>query len=202
MSAGGLWASAVGLALLYASAFYFPQIGIESSYWLPEAGRQILYPSAIALLALTPAAAWWQLHGYADGGQSGPLGLIVLAVLCWITILGAFSAAGYSAISIALIVTGGADNETTRWGTRCPRNRGRHAGGSAPLLGTAAARLDHPRIRLCGAGIDSAQSLPALNLRHPRRCAAPGPGARGRDQPGTGCRSSRAAPPAGGLDHL
>src|SRR5450755_1623354 len=115
MSAGGLWASAVGLALLCASAFYLPQIGIESSYWLPEAGRQILCPSAIALLALTPAAAWWQLRGHADGGRSGPLGLIVLAVLCWITILGAFSAAGYSAMSIALIVTGGADIETTRW---------------------------------------------------------------------------------------
>jgi hypothetical protein len=108
MSAGGLWGSAVGLALLYASAFYLPQIGIESSYWVPAAGSQILYPTAIALLLLTPAAAWWQRRGYADGARSGPLGLPVFAVLCWIAILGAFSAAGYSALSIALIVTGAA----------------------------------------------------------------------------------------------
>jgi len=106
----------VGLALLYASAFYLPQIGVEWSYWLPHVGRYVLYPSAIAILLLTPAAAWWQRRGYADGRRSGPLGLIVLAVLCWIALLGAFSAAGYSALSIALIVTGAAAAiDTTRW---------------------------------------------------------------------------------------
>jgi len=116
MSASALWGSAIGLASLYASAFYLPLIGIEASYWLPQVGSQVLYPSAIALLLLTPAAAWWQRCGYADGERAGPLGLIVLAVLCWTAILGAFSAAGFAALNIALIVSGAAASiETTRW---------------------------------------------------------------------------------------
>jgi hypothetical protein len=116
VSAGDLWGSAVGLALLYTSAFYLPQIGIESSYWVPDVGAQILYPSAVAVVLLTPAAAWWQWRGYGDGRRTGPVGLIVLAALCLIGIIGAFSAAGYSALDVALIVTGAAAAiETTRW---------------------------------------------------------------------------------------
>jgi Sulfatase len=111
-----LWGSAIGLALLYTSAFCLSQIGIESSYWLPDVVAQVLYPSAIALLVLTPAAAWWLWRGYGDGRRTGPAGLIVIAALCWIALIGAFSAAGYSALSVALIVTGGAaEIETTRW---------------------------------------------------------------------------------------
>jgi hypothetical protein len=115
MSAAPIWGSAVGLALLYASAFYLPQIGIESSYWLPSVGSEVLYPSAIALLVLAPAAFWWQRRRNAYADRADPLSLIVLAVLCWIALLGAFTAAGFSALSIALIVTGGASIEATRW---------------------------------------------------------------------------------------
>src|SRR5580658_1760983 len=103
MSAAPIWGSAVGLALLYASAFYLPQIGIESSYWLPSVGSEVLYPSAIALLVLAPAGLWWLRRRNAYAGRADPLSLIVLAVLCWIALLGAFTAAGFSALSIALI---------------------------------------------------------------------------------------------------
>jgi hypothetical protein len=116
MTAGGLWGSAIGLALLYASAFYLPQIGVEWSYWLPHVGSQVLYPTAIALLLLAPAAAWWQRRLYAGDGPPGASSLIVLAGLLGISVVGAFSAAGYSAMSIAMIITGAAASlEATRW---------------------------------------------------------------------------------------
>jgi len=109
------WGSAIGLVLLYTSAFYLPQIGIEWAYWLPNPGSQIVYPTVIALLLLTPTAAWWLRREHANDGRTGPSLLIVLAGLFWIAIVGAFSAAGYSAIDIALIVTGGASLDATRW---------------------------------------------------------------------------------------
>jgi hypothetical protein len=128
MRAAELWGQAFGLALLYCSAYYLPQVGIEQSYWLPEVGRQVLYPALVALLLLTPAAAWWLSHRNttvqgdvpairtAPGERSHGLDILPLTILSWIAIISAFSALGYSAISIALILTGAtAPIDTTRW---------------------------------------------------------------------------------------
>jgi hypothetical protein len=107
-----LFVPALGLALLYASAFYLPQIG---SYWLPNIGIQILYPTAVGVAIITFAAAWF-LKLVSEDRVSRFVGVLVLSALCWLAVVGAFSAAGYSALGVALVIEkSSATIETTRW---------------------------------------------------------------------------------------
>jgi Sulfatase len=106
------WFVALGLAMLYASGFYLPLAG---NYYVPAFGSQILYPSAIAVLVIFPLSAWFYSR-YDQGNQSGLWSGIVIAMLCWIAVVSAFSAAGYSALNIALIVSGAQIlGDATRW---------------------------------------------------------------------------------------
>jgi hypothetical protein len=108
----GLFVPALGLALLYTSAFYLPQIG---SYWLPNIGVQILYPTAIGAAIITGGAAWF-LNSVSEGRVKRLVAVVVLSALCWLALVGAFSAAGYSALGIALILEkSSATIESTRW---------------------------------------------------------------------------------------
>lgn len=104
-----------GLALLYASAYFLPMVGPEGPYWLPMAGSQVIIPSLIAVILLIPAMVW--LHRrYRDGNRAGPGGIVAVAMLCGIGVLGVFSAAGYSALGILLVVAQSSVSiETTRW---------------------------------------------------------------------------------------
>jgi hypothetical protein len=112
MSIRGRWIAGIGLALLYSSGFY---LSLAGSYYLPEAGSQILYPSAIAVLVISPLAVWF-LSCYGEGDRPGLWSALVIASLCWIAIVSAFSAAGYSALNIALIVSGTQIlGDATRW---------------------------------------------------------------------------------------
>jgi hypothetical protein len=118
MSVRSYWFVSIGVALLYASAFYLPDVGSGEAYWLALPGRQILYPSAIAILVMVPLMAWFQSRLARNGlnDRIDPIGVLVLAVFCWIAAIGAFSAAGYSALNVALVVSASDTNiEATRW---------------------------------------------------------------------------------------
>jgi hypothetical protein len=72
MSNRDVWSVSVGLALLYASAFYLPQVGVEWAYWLPAVGWQVLYPALVAILVLTPGAAYFQSRFGVEGAAQAP----------------------------------------------------------------------------------------------------------------------------------
>lgn len=103
--------------MLYCSAYYLPEIGIEHSYWLPRAGPDIVVPTVIACLVLVPLTAIWQARGLGSFKRGLSLDVLApLAILTFIALLGIFSAAGYSAMSIALLLAGAdAKVELTRW---------------------------------------------------------------------------------------
>jgi hypothetical protein len=106
------WRTALGLSLLYVSTFYLPLVG---SYWLTSLTGEVLYPSIVAVLILTPVAAMF-LASLSKGAIPKLLAATVIAGLCWVGLLSTFRAAGYSAMDIALITL--APNkpmEAVRW---------------------------------------------------------------------------------------
>lgn len=101
-----------GLALLYASAFFLPQIG---SYWYRYVGEQILYPTIVAFLATGFAAAWFRLN-YRDTSLWRIVASLGISALIWIAVIGIFSAAGRSATGVAIsVMARGSSVEATRW---------------------------------------------------------------------------------------
>jgi hypothetical protein len=48
------WGYALGLALLYTSGFYLPEVGVPQNHWLPCVAREVLIPSAIGTMILVP----------------------------------------------------------------------------------------------------------------------------------------------------
>ena len=103
--------------MLYCSAYYLPEIGIERAYWLPRAGHDIVVPTAVACIVLVPLMMIWQRRCLAKSQRGLALCVLApLAILSFIALLGMFSAAGYSAMSIALLLEGvDAKVELTRW---------------------------------------------------------------------------------------
>jgi hypothetical protein len=93
-----LWGDSVGLALLYTSAFYLPQVG---NYFFADVGPQILFPTAIGVSILTFAAYLFQSF-YFKRRLPVTICVFVIASLSWIAFLGIFSAAGHSALTVAL----------------------------------------------------------------------------------------------------
>jgi len=79
------------------------------------AGREIIVPSVIGVVLLSPFFAWFYLR-YGTRSVVGPFGVLGIAGLFWIAVLGVFSAAGYSALGVALVVAQSSVTiETTRW---------------------------------------------------------------------------------------
>lgn len=114
MSRSELCLRALGLALLYSSAFYLSRVGIGAAYWLPEVTQQVLYPTIVALLVLTPFAVLWIPNILRPAPKSATF--IPLAILTLIAFLGIFAASGYSALDMATIAVGNhASVDLTRW---------------------------------------------------------------------------------------
>ncbi len=95
------WAYAVGLALLYTSAYYLPYADAPHHYWLPYTGREILYPSLVGTLLLIPVA-WYIQTNYLKFGFRHLAGLLGMVVLGLDVIVSALSTVGYSAAGLVL----------------------------------------------------------------------------------------------------
>jgi len=101
-----------GLALLYASAFFLPQIG---SYWYRYVGEQVLYPTVFAVLATCLGAAWFRFS-YRETRAWRTLASLAISALLWIAMIGIFSAAGRSATGVAIsVMARDSSVEATRW---------------------------------------------------------------------------------------
>lgn len=95
------WAYAVGLALLYTSAYYLPYADAPHHYWLPYTGREVFYPSLVGTLLLIPLA--WYIHtNYLKFGFRHPAALLGIVVLGLDVIVSALSTVGYSAAGLIL----------------------------------------------------------------------------------------------------
>ena len=106
---------ALGLALLYTSAFYLPSVGVPQSYWYPYVGREILVPTVIGTMILVPIAHVILVR-YLRSRSWNPVEQIPVAVLTLIALMGGFSAVGYSATDLAISMAGAdATVDATRW---------------------------------------------------------------------------------------
>jgi hypothetical protein len=110
------WVYALGLALLYTSAYYLPYADAPHQYWLPYPSRQILYPSLIGTLLLIPLA-WLIQTRYAKFGLRHPIALLGMVVFGLDFVVSALSTVGYSAADlIASTWTDSAQNLVgSRW---------------------------------------------------------------------------------------
>ncbi len=93
------WAYAVGLALLYTSAYYLPYADAQHQYWLPKPVQEIVYPSVIGTLLLVPLA-WYTQTSYLKFGLRHPGALLGITVLGLDVIVSALSTVGYSAADL------------------------------------------------------------------------------------------------------
>jgi hypothetical protein len=107
---------AIGLALLYTSAYYLPYADGPHHYWLPYAGREIFYPSLVGTLLLIPVG-WYIQVTYVKFGFRHLLAALGIVVLGLDVIVSALSTVGYSAAGLLLSAwTDGASNlKGTRW---------------------------------------------------------------------------------------
>jgi hypothetical protein len=109
------WAFAVGLALLYTSAFYLPAVGTPQSYWIPHVTREILYPAVIGTAILVPATRMLLLR-YLQTRNWIFIEQVPVAALALIAFTGGFAAVGYSATDLIVSLVGrDATLEVTRW---------------------------------------------------------------------------------------
>jgi Sulfatase len=109
------WGYSLGLALLYTSAFYLPNVGVPQSYWLPYLGREILFPTVVGTLILIPIARLI-LSYYLRSPAWSLIGELPIMLLALLGIVGIISATGYSAPYLIISVTGNkAALDVTRW---------------------------------------------------------------------------------------
>ncbi len=69
----------LGLALLYASAYFLPLVGTYTSYFVPSVWSDVVYPSAVAAIVLAPLL--WLLSRAIAARRDGPLIQVVLWLL-------------------------------------------------------------------------------------------------------------------------
>ncbi len=109
------WGYAIGLALLYTSAFYLPATGVPQNYWLPNITGEILFPATIGTMILAPVAQVILLR-YLHARNWNLIEQVAVIGLAVIALIGGFSAVGYSATDLIIRLTGSdATVDATRW---------------------------------------------------------------------------------------
>jgi hypothetical protein len=99
------WGYALGLGLLYTSAFYLPAVGGPQSYWYPYVRREILFPTVVGTIILVPIARFI-LSRYLRAQAWNAIEQIPIAALALTALIGVFSAVGYSAADLAISLAG------------------------------------------------------------------------------------------------
>ncbi|MEJ1963934.1 MAG: hypothetical protein WDO56_21255 [Gammaproteobacteria bacterium] len=98
----------LGLALLYASAYFLPLVGTYTSYFVPSVWSDVVYPSAVAAIVLAPLL--WLLSRAIAARRDGPLIQVVLwlllTTLVFVAIGSVLEAADYSRTDFLLLFMG------------------------------------------------------------------------------------------------
>ena len=108
---------ALGLALLYASAYFLPLLDAPELYFVPSIGHDVIMPSVVAVALLAPlifgATRWLRPEA---GTRPPALVWAIVSVLALIAVRSAFAAMGYSFVDILQSFAGGdVSLNTQRW---------------------------------------------------------------------------------------
>jgi hypothetical protein len=99
---------ALGLALLYASAYFLPLLDAAQLYFVPSLWHDVAMPSLVTVAVLTPVI--FGVPRLVRSSTTAPVPPLLLwvgaTVLALITVRSAFAAAGYSAVGILLVIVG------------------------------------------------------------------------------------------------
>ncbi len=110
--------TALGLALLYASAYFLPLLDAPELYFVPSIGHDVVLPSLVTAALLAPLIfyATRRLRLESETRPPALVGVMV-GVLAMIAVRSVFAAMGYSLVDILQLLAGGdVSLNTQRWG--------------------------------------------------------------------------------------